>query len=77
MLGLHGGDWHTIFLIGGIMPLILAPFVQGLLPPLAVVKAQVASAGNAVAQIFAPGRLGVTLALWLSFFLACWRSICC
>lgn len=69
MLGLHGGDWHAIFLIGGILPLLLVPFIHFLLPPLAVVKAQVASAGNAMAQIFAPARLAVTITLWLSFFL--------
>ena len=33
MLGLHGGDWHSIFLIGGILPLILVPFVLILKQP--------------------------------------------
>ena len=69
MLGLHGGDWHSIFLIGGILPLILVPFVHFLLPPLAVVRAQVKSASGALSQVFAPGTLASTLALWLSFFL--------
>ncbi|MTH35939.1 3-(3-hydroxy-phenyl)propionate transporter MhpT [Paracoccus limosus] len=69
MLGLHGGDWHMIFLVGGILPLILVPFVHFLLPPLAVVKAQVKSASGALSQVFAPGTLATTLALWLSFFL--------
>lgn len=69
MLGLHGGDWHSIFLIGGILPLILVPFVHFLLPPLAVVRAQVKSAGGALSQVFAPGTLATTAALWLSFFL--------
>lgn len=69
MLGLHGGDWHSIFLIGGILPLILVPFVHFLLPPLAVVRAQVKSAGGTLSQVFAPGTLATTAALWLSFFL--------
>ena len=69
MLGLHGGDWHSIFLIGGILPLILVPFVHFLLPPLAAVRAQVKSAGGALSQVFAPGTLATTAALWLSFFL--------
>ena len=69
MLGLHDGDWHTIFLVGGIMPLVLAPFVHFLLPPLAVVKAEVKSAGSALAQVFASGTLVTTITLWLSFFL--------
>ncbi|REG45935.1 3-(3-hydroxy-phenyl)propionate transporter MhpT [Paracoccus versutus] len=69
ILGLHGGDWQTIFLVGGVMPLVLAPFIHGLLPPLAVVKDQVASAGNALAKVFAPGTLMTTVTLWLSFFL--------
>ena len=63
MLGLHGGDWHSIFLIGGILPLILVPFVHFLLPPLAVVRAQVKSAGGALSQVFAPGTLATTAAL--------------
>lgn len=69
MLGLHGGDWHSIFLIGGILPLLLAPFIHFLLPPLAVVKAEAQSAAGAFARVFAPGTLTVTLALWISFFL--------
>ena len=68
MLGLHGGDWHSIFLIGGILPLILVPFVHFLLPPLAVVRAQVKSAGGALSQVFAPGTLATTAALNPAFF---------
>ncbi|WP_137131718.1 3-(3-hydroxy-phenyl)propionate transporter MhpT [Rhizobium sp. FY34] len=69
MLGLHGGDWHSIFLVGGIMPIILAPFVHSMLPPLAVVKGQARSAAAAVSAVFAHGTFVRTLALWVSFFL--------
>lgn len=69
MLGLHGGDWHSIFLIGGILPLILMPFVQLMLPRLAVARSPAKAAGT-LAQVFAPGTLLTTAALWLSFFLS-------
>lgn len=69
MLGLHGGDWHSIFLVGGILPLLLMPFVQMLLPRLAVARVQPRAAGTLV-QVFAPGTLLTTAALWLSFFLS-------
>lgn len=69
MMGLHG-DWRMIFLVGGIMPLVLVPFVHFMLPPLSIIKTQVKSAGNALAQVFAPGTLVTTLTLWLSFFLS-------
>ncbi|WP_377296500.1 3-(3-hydroxy-phenyl)propionate transporter MhpT [Rhizobium sp. SGZ-381] len=68
-LGLHGGDWHMIFLVGGLMPLILAPFVQLLLPPLAVVRQKAAVATGRLAKLFAPETLVATLLLWLAFFL--------
>lgn len=69
MLGLHGGDWHTIFLVGGIMPIVLAPFVHTMLPPLAVIKGEARSAAAAVSAVFSRGTFVRTLALWVSFFL--------
>lgn len=69
MLGLHGNDWHSIFVIGGIMPLLVAPLVHFLLPPLAVLKAEVKSATGALSQVFAPGSAMTTIALWVSFLL--------
>ncbi|SIQ18558.1 MFS transporter, AAHS family, 3-hydroxyphenylpropionic acid transporter [Rhizobium sp. RU35A] len=68
-LGLHGGDWHMIFLVGGLMPLVLAPFVQLLLPPLAVARQKVSSATGGFAKLVAPESLVGTLFLWLAFFL--------
>lgn len=69
MLGLWGDNWQVLFLIGGILPLLLSPFIHFGLPPLAVVKAEVASAKGTFAKVFAPGTVSVTLALWMSFFL--------
>lgn len=69
MLGLHGDDWQSIFVVGGIMPLVLAPFIHFLLPPLAVTRTEVKSASGAMSQVFAPGTLVTTLSLWVSFFL--------
>ncbi|PZU21338.1 MAG: 3-(3-hydroxy-phenyl)propionate transporter MhpT [Shinella sp.] len=69
MLGLHGDDWHSIFVVGGILPLLLAPFIHTLLPPLRVVKGEVKTVSGAVSRIFAPQTLLTTTALWVSFFL--------
>ncbi|MBW9064778.1 3-(3-hydroxy-phenyl)propionate transporter MhpT [Rhizobium herbae] len=69
MLGLHGGDWHSIFLVGGITPLLLAPAIHILLPPLRVVKSEAKSTSGALSSILAPQTLLSTAALWLSFFL--------
>lgn len=69
ILGLHGGDWHSIFLVGGIMPLLLAPAIHMLLPPLGVVKSEAKSTSGALSRILAPQTLLTTVALWVSFFL--------
>ncbi|WP_037067251.1 3-(3-hydroxy-phenyl)propionate transporter MhpT [Allorhizobium undicola] len=69
MLGFHGGDWQSIFVTGGILPLLLAPFVQFMLPPFEVEKTDRKSLSWAMGQIFAPERLVTTVSLWLSFFL--------
>ncbi|MFT3690996.1 3-(3-hydroxy-phenyl)propionate transporter MhpT [Paenirhodobacter sp.] len=69
MTGLHGDDWHTIFIVGGLLPLIIVPFVQFLLPPLTVPKTEKKSSTAALAEVFAPGTLMTTAVLWLSFFL--------
>lgn len=69
MLGLHGGDWHTIFIVGGLMPLVIVPFVQFLLPPLSVPRTEKKSSAGALAEVVAPSTLATTLMLWVSFFL--------
>lgn len=69
MVGLHGDDWHSIFVVGGLMPLLLAPLIHAMLPPLQVVKSEAKSVAAAVSGIFAPKTLATTVALWISFFL--------
>lgn len=70
MTGVEDGGWRQIFIVGGIMPLLLAPFVQKLLPPLAVAKTAAAGgAAGALGRIFAPSSLLTTVLLWTSFFL--------
>jgi AAHS family 3-hydroxyphenylpropionic acid transporter len=62
ILGLHGGDWHSIFLVGGIMPLLVAPAIHILLPPLGVVKSEAKStSGGAADAAYHGGSLGVVL----------------
>lgn len=70
--------WRLLFVIGGIVPLLLAPIMALRLPESAAFKQSHESletaAGKAVAgnplEIFAAGRAGRTLLLWVSFFLA-------
>ncbi|HEY0212111.1 MAG TPA: 3-(3-hydroxy-phenyl)propionate transporter MhpT [Paenirhodobacter sp.] len=69
MLGLHGDDWRSLFVVGGLLPLALAPFIHRLLPPLAVRKTQMTTASSALSQVFAPATLATTMVLWVSFFL--------
>ncbi len=69
MSGLHGGDWHMIFLVGGILPLLLAPVLRLMLPPLRVPAREETGMTGALGQIFAPAALPVTAMLWVSFFL--------
>lgn len=69
MIGLHGDDWHSIFVVGGILPLLLAPVIHARLPPLRVVKNEAKSVAEAVSGIFAPQTLLTTTTLWISFFL--------
>lgn len=68
MMGWGGGDWRIIFIVGGLMPLLIAPLVYTMLPPLAVPKTDKRSSAAALGQIFAPGTLSTTLLLWMSFF---------
>lgn len=69
MTDLFGDSWRAIFVIGGILPVLLAPFVHLLLPPLTV-EARPAGASGAFRQVVTRHRLFTTLALWLAFFLS-------
>ena len=64
-------SWHTLFLIGGLTPLILIPFMAIILKDKRTEKVQAESkeAVPAMGQIlFAEQRYKYTLPLWLSFF---------
>jgi AAHS family 3-hydroxyphenylpropionic acid transporter len=61
-------DWRIIFVIGGVVPLLLAPMLHLALPlgrPARVDQA----ADKAVRALFGPGRRMTTACLWLSFAL--------
>lgn len=69
MAGLHGGDWRSIFFVGGLLPILFVPVIRYYLPPLRVEKTSAKSMSGALSKIFAPSTLVVTLSLWASFFL--------
>jgi AAHS family 3-hydroxyphenylpropionic acid transporter len=65
--------WRTIFIVGGVFPLLLAPLMAIRLPESAAFqRAQRASAklpAGSVTALFADGRARRTLLLWTSFLL--------
>jgi len=64
--------WRWIFIVGGVVPLLLAPIMAWALPEsLAFQRAQAAPTGEVgrIAEILGRGRAARTLLLWLSFFL--------
>ncbi|WP_374665589.1 3-(3-hydroxy-phenyl)propionate transporter MhpT [Acinetobacter sp.] len=64
-------SWHTLFLIGGLTPLLLIPFMAIILKDKRTEKAESASveAVPPMAQVlFAENRYKYTLPLWVSFF---------
>jgi MFS transporter, AAHS family, 3-hydroxyphenylpropionic acid transporter len=68
------GDWRTVFYIGGIAPLLLAPVMALALPESRLfreAKAQAAEAGrraNTLKVLFGEGRATASILLWLGFF---------
>jgi AAHS family 3-hydroxyphenylpropionic acid transporter len=69
-----GGDWRTVFYIGGIAPLVLAPLMAGALPESSLFQ-QARSAGRGARQqlgilyaLFDRSRVRQTLLLWIAFF---------
>lgn len=68
LLDFHGNDWQSIFLVGGLLPLLLVPPIMKGLPAL-----KVTSHGTAPkvswTEIFRADAIGVTLLLWTVFFL--------
>jgi AAHS family 3-hydroxyphenylpropionic acid transporter len=64
-------SWHTLFLIGGLTPLLLIPFMAIILKDKRTEKAESApvEAVPPMAQVlFAENRYKYTLPLWVSFF---------
>lgn len=72
--GGEAGDWRTVFYIGGIAPLILAPVMALLLPESHMfreAKAAAAEAGrrtNTFKVLFGDGRAIASILLWVGMF---------
>ena len=64
-LGLHD-DWQSIFLVGGVLPILLIVPLLLLLPPLRVARHR--RPGDRWQPLFAPGSVMPTLLLWSGFF---------
>jgi AAHS family 3-hydroxyphenylpropionic acid transporter len=68
------GDWRTVFYVGGIAPLALAPVMLLLLPESSMfraAKAQAAEAGrrvNTFKVLFGEGRAVASILLWIGMF---------
>jgi AAHS family 3-hydroxyphenylpropionic acid transporter len=78
LVSLLGGasDWHIVFYIGGLAPLLAVPLLIFFLPESRALQA-VRAAGSAAADkvgfvtaLFSEGRTGRTLCLWAGFFLS-------
>lgn len=68
LMDLHGGDWRSIFLVGGLLPLILVPFIYLGLPPLKI-TAVASEKKTPWTEVFRPDAMAATLLLWGAFFL--------
>ncbi|PZQ48173.1 MAG: 3-(3-hydroxy-phenyl)propionate transporter MhpT [Rhodovulum sulfidophilum] len=66
MMGLHE-DWQSIFVVGGILPLLLVVPLYRMLPPLRVTH-DAAVPTSRWQALFAPGSTMTTLLLWGGFF---------
>ena len=68
------GDWRTVFYVGGLAPLVLAPIMALALPESRLFQAAKAAAGqaglklNSFAALFGGSRAIATLLLWVGFF---------
>ena len=71
-LFMGASHWRWIFIVGGVVPLLLAPIMARALPESrAFERAQAAPAAERgrIGEILRQGRAARTLVLWLSFFL--------
>lgn len=67
MAGLHD-DWRTIFIAGGVAPLLLIVPLMLMLPKLAVEKPQKTIEKGVWQQVFTPGTITRSVLLWIGFF---------
>ena len=73
-LGGAHGDWRTVFYIGGVAPLLLAPVMAFILPEsLAFTQARAAARQtgdrvNTLKALFGEDRTPTSLLLWIAFF---------
>jgi AAHS family 3-hydroxyphenylpropionic acid transporter len=62
-------DWRVLFIVGGVLPLLLAPALYLLMPEtLEARERQSAARPNVVRALFGEGRASATLLLWFAFF---------
>ncbi len=69
LLALTGGnaiDWHSLFLVGGALPLLITPIILFWLPETRPQTIQIVSYGDA---LWGAGRGTTTILLWLAFCL--------
>lgn len=59
--------WHSIFLAGGVLPLLLLPAMWVLMPDSRAAGAAQAGRPGAVQALFGEGRLLITLLAWFTF----------
>ncbi|WP_437805502.1 MFS transporter [Sorangium sp. So ce1078] len=59
--------WHSIFLAGGVLPLVLLPAMARLMPDSRAAAAGGAQRPDGVQALFGQGRLLVTLMAWVTF----------
>jgi AAHS family 3-hydroxyphenylpropionic acid transporter len=62
----HGFDWRLIYVVGGVLPLVLAPVTYFLLPETRPDHAPGADL-RALPALFGGGRAATTLLLWIAF----------
>ncbi|TBU78950.1 3-(3-hydroxy-phenyl)propionate transporter MhpT [Phytopseudomonas daroniae] len=73
VVGMLGGEsWQTVFIVGGVAPLLVTPLLMILLPESRDFREQHQSAApvreSTVHALFGENRAGATLALWISYF---------
>jgi len=69
--GIFGSGWRPVYLVGGLAPLVIAPFLTRLPGSLRLRKdrAEAASSGmNALAGLFGKGQFSTTIFLWAATF---------